>query len=139
MSVQSTNVIAGGGAQPSGFVPTPLGSPRQTVSPAVKLPAPAAVKPATTPEQLKQAVAEANEVFRQVQSDVQFVVDDESNKVVIKLVEPGSGEVINQYPTEQAVAISKAIAQTQSNIAEKHAAFKSADSGLTGLIVKHKT
>lgn len=133
------NSIAGGATQPSGLVPTPLGSPRQTVSPEMKTKSAPIAKAVATPEQLKKAVDAANEVFKQVQSDVQFVVDDESNKVVIKLVEPSSGEVINQYPTEQAVEISKAIAQTQTQIAEKHAAFKSADSALTGLIVKQKT
>ncbi len=136
MSIQSMNTLTGGAVQPGGYVPAPSTTSRH--GPAVEV-QPVEVKEVATPDQLQKAVDDANEVFRQINSDVQFVVDKESNKVVIKLVEPGSGEVINQYPTEQALAISKAIAQMQSDIVERHAAFKAAGSGLAGLMLKQKT
>lgn len=92
-----------------------------------------------TPDLLRQAVDEANQVLSQTRPDIQFVIDDESNKVVIKLIEPESGHVINQYPTEQAVAISHAITQFQTQAAERHAAYESGQARILGLFVKHKT
>ncbi|HQN64387.1 MAG TPA: flagellar protein FlaG [Methylophilus sp.] len=136
MSIQSMNTLTGGVVQPGGYVPAPSTTSRKALPVEVKA---VEVKEVATSDQLQKAVEDANEVFRQINSDVQFVVDKESNKVVIKLVEHGSGEVINQYPTEQALAISKAIAQMQSEIVERHAAFKAADSGLAGLMLKQKT
>lgn len=136
MSIQSMNTLTGGAVQPGGYVPASSMTPRQTLPVEVKE---VKVKEIASSDQLQKAVDDANEVFEQINSDVRFVVDKESKKVVIKLVEHGSGEVINQYPTEQALAISKAIAQMQSDIVERHAAFKAADSGLAGLMLRQKT
>lgn len=136
MSLQGMNAITGAIVQPSGHASVPSAISRQAFSPEVKTVEALAAVPA---DHLQKAVDEANAMFRQIRSDVEFVVDQESKKVVIKLVEQSSGEVINQYPSEQALAISKAITQMQTNIVERHAAFKAVDMGLAGLIVKQKT
>jgi len=140
MSVQSTNLIANGATQSSGFVASPSAATRQVTSSDMVL-AKTEVKltGSATPEALQHAVDGANKVLQQTHSDIQFVVDSESNKVVIKLIEPSSGEVLNQYPTEQALAISNAITQVQQEAASRHAAFKSSSNGLQGLLFKQKT
>lgn len=138
MSIQSMQSTTTGFAQGSGIAIGQSPLPRPVVQsdiPKVKAPA---TQPAS-PDLLKNAVDEANVVLSQTRPDIKFVIDSESNKVVIKLIEPDSGEVINQYPTEQAVAISNAIAQTQAQIAERHAAYKSGNESLLGLFIKHRT
>jgi len=139
MSVQSTHSIAGGATAASGFA-TSQSSPRQTSSTELDLPG-IEVKPKkdVSPDYLQKAIDEANEMFRQIHSDIKFVIDEESKKVVIKLIEPSSGEVINQYPSEQVVAISNAIKQAQMKAAEQHVAFTSGNAGLLGMFVKHKS
>lgn len=91
------------------------------------------------PDALQQAVEEANKMFSQVRPDIKFVIDESTKDVVILLVEPGTGNVINRYPTEQAMAISNAIVESQARIAERSEAFRNADDGLVGLFVQQKT
>jgi flagellar protein FlaG len=140
MTILSTNSIAGGLAQPGGFVTSQPIPSLQIASPKVDLPK---IEPKITqdaaPDLLQHAVDEANKVFAQIHSDVQFVVDETSKKVVVKLVEPSTGEVLNQYPTEHAIAISNAIAQMQQQSAERYTASKSSSAALLGLFVKQKS
>jgi len=137
MSIQSTGLSTTGIFNSSGFATNPPVQIRQ-VMPSTDLPK-VEVKPANAGvELLQEAVDQANKVFTQIQSDVQFVFDKDSNKVVVKLVEQGTGVVINQYPTDHAIAISQAIAQLQQNTADLHASFKS-NTGLQGLLFKQKT
>lgn len=140
MSIQSTNLIAGGTNPSSSFVAIQPAAPRQI--PSVKIDSPkieSKSEQVETPDLLQNAVDEANKMFSQLHSDVQFVLDKDSNKVVIKLIEPSTGEVLNQYPTEHALAISNAIAQMQQQTAERYAAFKSSNPALLGLFVKQKS
>jgi len=136
MSIQSTGSTTGI-FNSSGFVTSPI-VPVREPAPVVDLPK-VEVKPANAGvELLQEAVDQANKVFNQIQSDVQFVFDKDSNKVVVKLVEQATGVVINQYPTDHAIAISKAMAQMQQNTAELHASFRS-NSGLQGLLFRQKS
>ena len=140
MTIQSANLIAGGAAQSSGFVSSQPIIPHQASSPEIDLPKIVTKSvQEVTPDLLQQAVDEANKVFSQIHSDVQFVVDKDSKKVVVKLVEPSTGEVINQYPTEHALAISNAIAQMQQQTAERYSDSKSSNAALLGLFVKKKS
>lgn len=52
------------------------------------------------PEDLQKAVASINDFVQSVQRDLQFTVDDELEKTVIKVVDGYSGEVIRQIPEE---------------------------------------
>ncbi len=91
------------------------------------------------PDELQKAVEEANKMFSQVRPDIKFVIDESTQDVVILLVEPVTGNVINRYPTEQAMAISNAIVESQARNAERSEAFRNADDGLVGLFVQQKT
>jgi len=138
MSIQSTGLSSTGIFNSSGFATNPPVQMRQVTAAAVDLPK-VEVKPVHAGvELLQEAVDQANKVFTQIQSNVQFVFDKDSNKVVVKLVEQGTGVVINQYPTDHAIAISQAIAQLQQNTANLHASFRS-NSGLQGLLFKQKS
>lgn len=49
---------------------------------------------------LESAVASINDYVQSVQRDLQFSIDEELNKTVIKVVDVGSGELIRQIPEE---------------------------------------
>jgi len=140
MSVQSTKLVAGVVSQTSSFAAGQLHSPRQVTSAEIDLPK-IEVKPVQTTSSalLQEAVDEANKMFKQIHSDVQFVIDSESKKVVIRLIEPSSGEVINQYPSEQVVAISNAIRESQMQATERHVAYKASAADLLGIFIKQKS
>jgi uncharacterized FlaG/YvyC family protein len=139
MSVQSTKLVAGVVSQASSFAAGQLNPSRQA-SAEIDLPK-IEVKSVqiTSSALLQTAVDEANKVFKDIHSDVQFVIDSESNKVVIRLIEPSSGEVINQYPSEQVVAISNAIRDSQLRATERHVAYKASAADLLGIFVKQKS
>lgn len=57
--------------------------------------------------QLKQVVKEANSTFQQAQRNLQFKVDEDTNEMVVKIVDKESGEVIRQIPSEEMLALIK--------------------------------
>ncbi|WP_447968263.1 flagellar protein FlaG [Nitrospira sp. M1] len=52
-------------------------------------------------QDLKERVAQIQDTLNQIDSHVQFSVEEESDRVVIKVVERESGEVIRQIPSEE--------------------------------------
>ena len=88
---------------------------------------------------LKNAVGEANALLEYVRPDIKFVIDEATKDVVIVLLEPETGNVINRYPTEQALAISNAIVESQARVAERQAVFQRSGNELLGLFVEQRT
>lgn len=76
--------------------------------PAVK---PVAAQP--TAEQLQSVVGNINKVLKQSNSSLEFSVDTDTKKTIVKLVDSGTGELIRQYPTEEMLVIAHAIDQLQ--------------------------
>lgn len=103
----------GGAEAPKATVPMPgTGVGR---SAAVDVPQ-AAVQPVAEPpssEQLKKAVEELNRAMRQSNRNLEFSVDDASNRVIVRLTDAETGEVIRQIPSEETLAISRAIGEFQ--------------------------
>lgn len=89
--------------------------------PSVELELPkAAVKPAAeqqpSPEQLKNVVDNINRALKQSNRNLEFSVDTDTNKQLVKLVDTETGDVIRQFPSEEALAISRAIDQFQQGV-----------------------
>jgi flagellar protein FlaG len=79
-------------------------------------PAAAAKKTATnelSAGQLQSAVDSINKSLKEVNPSLEFSIDNDTSLTVVKLVEKQSGEVIRQVPTEEALAIAKAIDKFQ--------------------------
>ncbi len=137
MSVQGIGAIAADINLPSGSVTQQSDLPRQPVSealPAIEIKADAK----ESAEELQKAVDAANEMFSYVRPDIKFVIDESTKDVVIMLVEPETGDVINRYPTEQAMAISNAIVESQARAAEQNEVFQKENEQLSGLFVQQK-
>lgn len=68
-----------------------------------------AVAKAPSANQLQRAVDNINQLFRQSNTNLEFSVDDESQKTVVKMLDSSTGELIYQYPSKVAIAISNAL------------------------------
>lgn len=77
--------------------------------------APAAGPPATTPtpEQLGNIVSKLQTQVGAAAADLQFSVDHDTGKSVVKVLEKATKTVIWQFPSEQALQVSKDIERFQ--------------------------
>lgn len=63
--------------------------------------------------QVDNATEVANRFMDSLSLNLQFSVDREVNKVVVKVVDTATKEVIRQFPSEEMLAISKALDKLQ--------------------------
>ena len=70
---------------------------------------PVASTPASPPrrEQLEQAAARITEVFRGTTSRLEFEIDPDLHKAVIKVFNEESGEIIRQIPSQELLDLAK--------------------------------
>lgn len=78
-------------------------------------PAPSA-PPQPSVKELKLAVDTINQSMQQSNLNLQFSVDNSSQKTVVKMVDTSTGELIRQFPTEATLAISQQIEQFQQGL-----------------------
>ncbi len=60
-------------------------------------------------KELKKAVNEINDAFKSMNIARQFVIDKDTDQVVVKILDTEKNEVIRQIPSEDALRISKNI------------------------------
>jgi len=77
-------------------------------------------QPSTT--QLKSALDNINQMLKQSDKGIEFSLDDSTNKSVIKVVDPTTGDVIRQFPSEDALAITRSIDRIQQGLLLKQKA-----------------
>lgn len=75
-----------------------------------------------SPEELKDAVAALNKAIQQSNRNLEFSVDTDTHKVVVKMVDTSTGQLIRQFPTEETLAISRGIEQFQQGLLLKQKA-----------------
>ncbi|BBE49942.1 Flagellar protein [Ferriphaselus amnicola] len=75
-----------------------------------------------TPAQLQGAVDKINSSMKEINSNLQFSIDNDTKRVVVKVVESKTGEVIKQFPSEEALSIAKAIDRFQQGLLVKQSA-----------------
>lgn len=73
-------------------------------------------------EELKNAVATLNKAMQQSNQNLEFSVDTDTHKVVVRMVDTSTGQLIRQYPTEETLAISRGIEQFQQGLLLKQKA-----------------
>lgn len=59
--------------------------------------------------QIKEAVKATNDFVSLVNSAVEFTVDDDTQLTVVKVIDKGTKEVIRQIPSEEMLALAKAL------------------------------
>lgn len=69
-----------------------------------------------SPEELKQAVAAINRNLQQANRNLEFSVDADTDRTVVRMIDTSTGELIRQFPSEAALAISRDIEQFQQGL-----------------------
>ena len=78
-----------------------------------------APKPAAPQAQaVAAAVAHANRVLVELAPSLEFELDGESHRVVVRLVDREDRKVIRQYPSEEMLAIARALERMQGALIE---------------------
>lgn len=72
-------------------------------------------EPDLAPSQLPvgEALQSINNALQSMSSNLQFSVDEDSQRTIVKVVDQETKEVIRQMPTEEALEISKALDKLQ--------------------------
>ncbi len=60
-----------------------------------------------SPEQVTDAVQQMNRAMRLANSALEFSVDQDTDRVVVTMTDRDTGEVVRQYPSEEALALSR--------------------------------
>lgn len=72
--------------------------------------------------QLQNVVDQINKTLKQNNKNLEFTIDTETQKPMVKLIDTETGDIIRQFPSEEAIAISKAIEQMQQGLLLKQKA-----------------
>jgi len=71
--------------------------------------------------QVEEAVKAVNEFIRPLNNSLQFNIDDDTGKTVVKVVDMATKEVIRQFPSEEMLSIAKAIDKMQGLLIQQKA------------------
>lgn len=61
------------------------------------------------PVKIREAVKEINEYIKQANPSIEFSVDEESGRTIVKMIDIENNQLIRQIPTKEALAISRAL------------------------------
>lgn len=73
-------------------------------------------------EELENAVKTLNQSMKANNSSLAFSVDQDTQQTVVSVLDSQTGEVIKQFPSKEAIAISKAIGEIQQGLLLKQKA-----------------
>lgn len=65
-------------------------------------------------ELLEQAVSSIKDFVQTIRRDLSFSLDDSSGRVVVKVTDTASGEIIRQMPTEEALRLAESLDEVRS-------------------------
>ena len=124
MSIQSMNPAgafspAAGAATPHPSFPAAAGARPAAATPPASSPA-AATAPVDMQE-IRAALAEVQQTLAPVARNLLFSLDEDSGKTIITVVDSSTDEVIRQIPSEELVAISKALGKLQGLLIKQEA------------------
>jgi len=82
---------------------------------------PGKTKAAKTPEEVELVVSQISDFVQNFQRDLQFTVDTETGRTVIKVVDSKTDEVIRQIPSEETLRMAQNLDSTGSLILREQA------------------
>jgi len=62
---------------------------------------------APTHEQMKAAVAQLNRMLKSTQNNLQFELDQDTGKTVVRIVDAETNEIIRQFPSEEVLKLAR--------------------------------
>lgn len=107
-------------AQQISASPSPVSNVSGSTTDPVQSSSPVTKKTLPSEEAVHKAVSDINKAIQNFSQGLQFSVDKDTQRVVVKIVDQQTNQVIKQIPTEEALEISKSLSKLQ------------------GLLVKHE-
>jgi len=95
----------------------------------------AAQEPSAT--ELQNVVDNINKALQQSNKNLEFSVDEGSKKPIVRLIDSETGDVIRQFPSDEMLAISKAVGQMQERL-QQATLVKGQVQSAQGLLVKQQ-
>ena len=95
------------------------GSPAGTGAAAVGPPGEAKALP--TEAEIARAAADLERVIRPVARDLQFTLDRETGKTIVRVIDSQTRQVIRQIPSEELLAIARALSRLQGLLVREQA------------------
>jgi len=63
----------------------------------------------TSRQELEDAVKAVNDFLKPINNSIQFNLDDDTGKTIVKVIDLATKDVIRQFPSEEMLSIAKAI------------------------------
>ena len=105
-------------AQPAAEIPRPASA--RTVAATQRIAATAPIASAVDtqsraadPQAVKEAVAAANEAVKSIKSEIDFRIDEDSGKTIVRVIDKQTGTLIRQMPSKEMLEIAKALDRLQ--------------------------
>ena len=89
-------------------------APQVTATKAAPVQTVAAVQRADTApsiDQIKQAIQDINKSFQSLSRGLEFTIDEDSQRTIVKVIDQQTKEVIRQLPSQETLEIAKALDQ----------------------------
>lgn len=95
----------------AGAAAVPVASLSGTARPSVQtLPAPAATpKPPPSAEATQRAARMINEFLKSSSAGIEFSVDDQTDRIIVRVIDAETRQLIRQIPSEEALAIAQSL------------------------------
>jgi flagellar protein FlaG len=110
---------AGSKATPAAHLPGASAASAAGAPPSA--PAHPVAPPAASAAAAKQAAARINELLKSSAANVEFSVDAASDKVIVRVIDAETRQLIRQMPTEEMLAISRALDRVSGLLLEQKA------------------
>ena len=107
---------AGSASRTAGATPAAAATAATTTSAAVS-----AVRAPGAPDPLDEAVNKINKSLQGAGQGVEFSVDDDSKRLVVKVVDQETREVLRQMPSVEALALARALDQGKGMLIKQEA------------------
>ena len=113
------SAAAGSNATPAPL-PGAIDSPRPVPAPPLAQTVESKQQPPGA-EAAQQAARRINEFLKSSSASVEFTVDSQSNRVIVRVVDSATGQLIRQMPSEEMLAISHALDRVTGLLLEQKA------------------
>lgn len=72
--------------------------------------------PAPTPGEITQAVRNLNKAMQEQSLNLEFTIDSDSNRTIVKVIDQKTKEVLRQIPNEETLAMARALDQMSAGL-----------------------
>ncbi|MEW5943429.1 MAG: flagellar protein FlaG [Pseudomonadota bacterium] len=121
MAIQPISGAVAGAADAMVSAQRPVDVPVRPEAERVQAPEPVRQAAAVDAQTLRESVRQVNEFIRPMQSNLQFTVDADVQKTVVKVVDSETREVIRQIPSDEMLAIARALDRLQGLLVKQRA------------------